>query len=695
VFGHAGEGPNVLGSGHLERLDAILGEVERGVGAGAIAAVVVRSARPGSWISGADLRQVSVIRSADEGAAIARAGQRVLRRLETLAVPTFAAVDGACLGAGAELALACSYRLACDHAATELGFPEVRYGLLPALGGTVRLPRLLGVRAALELILTGRPLSAAEARACGLVDEVYPAADFSAGVLAFVRARVAGGRVRTGARRGMARRLVEDTAPGRRALFARARRDLLRARGAAHNPAGLRALEVIAGSAGLLLERAFEVEAEAFGALAAAPESHALMHAFSLRRIARRPPGLPDAAPLAVETVAVLGGGAPAGALAHLLTGAGMTVRVRDADPAAAVTAVRWVREAARLDERMGDVSAAEGAARVRRVSAARGFGGFGTVDLALELALGGEERKRALLAQAEAHLRSGAMLGTTAVSLTVSGVAASLDRPERLGGIRFFPSPADPRAAEVARSADGETAATLYEVARRAGVTALLVDDVPGGLLHRLALAFVQEGIALVAQGAEAREVEDTAGEMGLREGPLLLADLIGLPALARLAAVLHSGDGDPIRSAALLEALVRREVIGSEAGRGFYSYRTARSPRLVSGVEALLRTSDGTVREVSHDEIVERLLLSLVNEGARALGEGVVSTADEVDLAAMLGFGFPAYRGGLLYEAERTGLAGICARLDALAEAEGPRFEPAPLLRTLAAERGGFPRA
>ncbi|HET6763023.1 MAG TPA: enoyl-CoA hydratase-related protein [Longimicrobiaceae bacterium] len=701
-------GPNVLGMRHLEGLDAILAELEHGIAAGAVAAVVVRSETPGSWIAGADLREVAAIRDAAEGTAIALRGQAVLRRLERLAVPTVAAVQGACMGAGAELALACSYRLAAASADTVIGFPEVRYGLLPAVGGTVRLPRLIGARAALEMVLTGRPVDAAEALAAGLVDAVYPVEDFAGSVLAFVGERLARGRIRTGARRGVARRLVEDTAPGRRALFGRVRRRLLAAEGGAHS-AGIRALDVIARGIGLPLDEAFALEAEAFGALAVTPEAAALMHAFSLRRIARHPPGLPDAPGIRVDTVALLGGGATAGALAYLLASHGVTVRIRAGERASAADALTWARDAARQAQRDGALSPDSTVATTDRVTAGQGFGGFGTVDLALELAVGDDDRKRALLAEAESHLREGAVLATTALARPVASMAEDLQRPHRLAGIRFFPSPADPRIAEIVRPAPGASpvavegkgsrdidsdaaTATLHDLASRIGVTALGAGDGPGGVLHRLALAYVQEGIALLAEGAATVDVDAAGVDAGLRDGPLSLADVVGLPALARLAIALDGRSEDPARAPERLRMLVRREVVGREAGRGFYGYRAGRPPRANADVPALLRLAGAEPAAPTAGELRERLMLSLLSEAAALLEEGIVASPGELDLAMMLGFGFPARRGGLLFEADRGGLPALAARLEAVAATAGERFRPGPLLRRLAAAGGTF---
>lgn len=281
VVDRPGERAGLLSYGALEELDVLLGEAERLAAQGIVRLLVVRGARPGTFVAGADPDELREVDDAAEGMARARRGQQVLRRLERLPVPTLAAVDGPCLGAGAELALACSYRLASTSPRTRIGFPEVTLGILPALGGTVRLPRLIGVREALELILTGRAVDAEEARRLGVVDGALAPEAFEEGVLRFARERIERGRTRTGARRGVGRRLLEDTAPGRRVVFARLARSLARAEGM--SPAARRALATVADGIALPLDRAFEREAEAFGELVVTREARGLLHAARLR----------------------------------------------------------------------------------------------------------------------------------------------------------------------------------------------------------------------------------------------------------------------------------------------------------------------------------------------------------------------------------------------------------------------------
>lgn len=686
VFDRAGSRANFLSRATLEALDAHLAEAERLAGEGRLRALVLRSGRPGVFVAGVDLEELRRVRDAAEGAAHARRGQAVLRRLEQLPVPTFAAVDGACLGAGAELALACSYRLTSDSPRTRIGLPEVQLGLVPALGGTVRLPRLIGVRAALELVVGGRPVDAREAERLGLVDAVLPAEGFDAAVRRFVDERLRRGRMRTGARRGVARRLVEDTAPGRRVVFARLRRELARAEGG--GPAARRALETVADGIALPLDRAFEREAEALGELLAGPEARGLLHAFGVRQAARAG-GATAAA--GIGRAAVLGAGRTGTGIAYLLAAAGIPVRLRETRHAALLAGLERLRALFREGVRQRRFPRDEAEERAPAVVGTLGFGGFGTVDVLLEAVPDDPERRRAALREAEEHVRDDCLLVTTGAAAPVSHVQAACARPDRVVGIHWVPPVAWGRLAEVARgeaTSDAAAAAALALV-RRAGKTPLAVRDTPGFLVERLRIPLVQEALRLLEEGAAVARVDGALTGFGMALGPLRLADELGIARVARLSRHLAAELGERMRPPPLLDVLTK--------GRGeeeltFYRYDRGEprvSPRAAEVLRGAARAGGA---EPDPAEMRSRMLLVMVAEAARALEEEVVGSAEAVDLAALLGLGFPAAEGGLLFYADRLGLAAVCAALDDLAARHGGRFAPAPLLRRLAEEGRGF---
>ncbi|NJD09394.1 MAG: fatty oxidation complex subunit alpha, partial [Gemmatimonadetes bacterium] len=327
TFDNHAERPNILAAQVLAELDALLDEVAVAAGEGRARALVIRSGKDGSFLAGADVREIGAVHDAAAGEAAARPGQQLVRKLDLLPPPTVAAVDGICLGGGTELILACDYRLASDRPETRIGLPEIKLGIIPGFGGTTRLPRLIGIRAALDLILTGKNLDARRALKAGLIDErLHPAQ-------LYYRARavaleLAGGKRLDRPARPLPVRLLDGTLPGRRLVLGQARKQVLKeTRG--HYPAPLAALEVIAASHGKPLEDALAIEARALGRLIVTPECRNLVHVFGLLDGAKKA-GPRDIAPRPVGRTAVVGAGVMGGGIAHLLAGQGHARRLKD-----------------------------------------------------------------------------------------------------------------------------------------------------------------------------------------------------------------------------------------------------------------------------------------------------------------------------------------------------------------------------
>src|SRR5688572_17724063 len=329
TFDRPGAKVNVLSSGVMRRLDEVIGELQDAESSGKIRSAVIRSGKPGTFIAGADVNEIAAITEPAEGAAAARAGQQVFNRLNALPIPTIAAIDGICLGGGTELALACTYRIATDRKETKIGLPEVQLGIIPGFGGTTRLPRLVGMRAALEIILTGRPIDARKAERIGLVDErLHPA------ILQRRSAEVAkslqGKRtVERAVKGGLSARLMESPA-GRKVMLSQARKKTL-AETRGHYPAPLTALNLLERTLSLSVEASLAREAEAIGRLIVTPVSKNLVHVFHLTEQAKK--GAPAVKPRPVERVGVLGAGVMGGGIAQILAYRGLLVRLKDIKP--------------------------------------------------------------------------------------------------------------------------------------------------------------------------------------------------------------------------------------------------------------------------------------------------------------------------------------------------------------------------
>jgi 3-hydroxyacyl-CoA dehydrogenase / enoyl-CoA hydratase / 3-hydroxybutyryl-CoA epimerase len=691
VFDRPGSRVNILTSGVMQRLDALLGELEQAAAANRVRIVIIRSGKDGNFIAGADVSEIAGITDPAEGEEKARAGQQVLTRLERLPLPTIAAVDGSCLGGGTELILACAYRIASDRPETKIGLPEVKLGIIPGFGGTTRLPRLVGIRAALDIILPGRSVDARKAQRIGLVDERVPTPALYARAVALAdeRATVRRGGTR---KRGVAERALEGNPAGRALLFRQARKQLLK-QTKGHYPAPLEALQTIQRSHGKSLERALELEAQAVGRLIGGDASRHLLHVFSLMEASKKasPPGA-EARP--VERAAVLGAGVMGGGIAQLLAFNDIAVRLKDVRTeglAQGLAHARSVFDAAVKRRRLHRRDAQR---KLDHISATLEYTGFGHVDVVIEAVVERMDVKQQVLREVEQRVDVGCIIATNTSSLSVSAMQQALERPANFCGMHFFNPVHRMPLIEVIRGAatSDDAVATVFALARRLGKTPVIVRDGPGFLVNRILAPYMNEAGWLLADGAGVEEIDRAMTSFGMPMGPLRLLDEVGLDVARHAGQVMYEAFGERLRPSTPLLALETSELLGRKGGRGFYLYdgdrKTEPNPDLARTL-GIAPASDGALER---SEVQDRLVLAMVNEAARALADSIVESAGDVDLGMIMGTGFPPFRGGLLRYADDRGIPAVIERLETLQAQHGKRFEPAPLLRERAAEGRGF---
>ena len=687
---------NVLDQDVLTTLAERVEDVREGVAQGEITALVVASGKEDSFVVGADVSAMEHIRSGSEAREISRFVQAVFMDLELLPVPTVAAVHGTCLGGGLELALACRYRLASDAESTRFSFPEVQLGILPAWGGTSRLPRLIGLQPALDLLLTGKSVDAPGARRRGLVETVLPTADFAARAGQFVRERVAK-PTPTGARRPVWRRLAEDTAPGRRVILRAARKRVLERTGG-HYPAPLTILDVLRRTLGGSVERSLEEEVDAIGVLVESPEFRSLLHVFHLREGARKGGDIPSGAePRPVRSAVVVGAGVMGGGIGQLFAYNDIQVRLKDIEHDAVRTGLRHARSLFDRAVERRRLSRPEAVRKMDLISGGLQYEGLGTADLVVEAVVERMDVKRQVLGEVEEGLRDDAVLTTNTSALSVDAMAESLERPERFAGLHFFNPVHRMPLVEVVRggATDDETTATLVRLVLDLGKVPVVVRDGPGFLVNRILGPYMNEAGHLLAEGCRVEEIDGAAKAFGMPMGPLRLVDEVGLDVARHAGGVLHEAFGERLEPAGPLVALSTTDRLGKKGGRGFYLYRKGKE-EVDSSVYGEL-TQAGVRQEEEADgpppeEIRDRLMLAKVNEAARALDEGIVPSAAQVDLALIMGTGFPPFRGGLLLWADRSHPALLVRRLQELEDEVGPRYRPAPVLEAMARDEAGF---
>ena len=681
---------NILSSEVLRSFDRLLAQLESRIANGQIHALGIRSGKPGTFIAGADVNEFIQLESAAEARAASAEGQRIFRRLQRLRVPSVAVIDGACLGGGTELVLHCDYRLATDRAATKIGLPEVRLGIIPGFGGTVRLPAVVGLQEALGIILSGKPVTARKAHRIGLVDRLVSPARLDRELDDFMTL-VLSNRVPDLSRKvSLGTRLLEGTAIGRKILFAMARKRT-RAEAGEHYPAPLRAIDVIEASHGVHVDQAYANEAEAVGELLTSPGSQNLVRVFLLSQQAKR--ALPAEAmenAREVEKAAVLGAGVMGGAIAELIAANDVPVILKDIDQAALDSGLKHA--AALLDKAASArvFSQEEAGLKLALITGTLAYDGFDDVDLVIEAVVERLHVKQQVLGEVAGKIPAEALLGTNTSSLSVTAMAEGLERPERLVGIHFFNPVHKMPLVEVVRpeAASEAYVAMAVKFVLDMGKTPVVVADRAGFLVNRLLSPYLGEAGRLLSEGATVDRIDGVLRDFGMPMGPLRLLDEIGFDIAEHAGKEMGAAFGERLATSDVIDRLIDSGRLGKKNGRGFYLYRDGKSTGVDPAVADLLREDGGGApgSVPSDEEILERTLYPMINEAAYALEEEVVESADMVDLAMIMGTGFPPFRGGLLRWADDIGVGEIRERLDELAARHGPRFEPAPLLARMA---------
>ena len=665
--------------------------------------LLITSGKPDHFLAGADVEEIRSVREANEGQEKAIEGQILFQRLAEMSVPTCAAIEGTCLGGGLELALACRYRLASDSDKTSLGLPEVRLGILPAFGGTTRLPRLIGLVPALDLLLTGKTLDARRALRLGLVDDVLPKENFRARAVRIFSEWVkreeelgASGRPvrpeRIARRRplGWQSAIIDVFPPARNYAIAQAEKKVLEETHG-HYPAPLRILEVVRKSARRSIAEGLVLEAQAAGDLLVAPVTRNLTSLFFLMEAAKKDPPATQARP--VRSIAVLGSGVMGGGIAALAARRGVRVRLKDIEHEAVGRGLRAARDLYERDLSRRRITAHELAERMSRISGTVTYSGFKGLDLVVEAVVESLEIKRRVLQEVEALIPKSAILATNTSSIGLEALAEGLARPENLVGLHFFNPVHRMPLVEVVVGEDTGVIArdTAIATARLLGKTPVVVRSSPGFLVNRVLMPYMMEALHLFEQGVPVEQLDKALEDFGMPMGPLALLDEVGLDVAHRVSEVLLAAFPDRGEPPRVLQPMLQAGRLGKKNGLGFYRH-SGRTRSSDPAINTLVTRPNREAAQAKPESWVLRLLLAMINEAARCLEEGVVAKPQDVDLAMILGTGFPPFRGGLLRYADERGAGFVVNQLEVMASREGPRFQPAQRLRELAASRGRF---
>ncbi len=656
--------------------------------------LIIKSGKASGFIAGADIRQIEAIHDSADAEAKSGRGQEVLNRLDDLPFPTIAVIDGAAMGGGLELALACDYRIASDNPRTKIGLPETGLGIIPGFGGTYRLPRTVGLTRALQMILSGTPVDGQRAAKIGLVDACFPAEFLNDRIETFV-ARVLDGppdRRLSRRRPPLGVRLLEGNPIGRTLLLARVRRETLKRTGG-HYPAQIEALKVVRRSIRSSRERALRLERQAFGRLAPGEVSKNLVGIFFSREAAKRLREESNASrpPAPVRRSAVLGAGVMGGKIAWLFTKFDVPVVMKDIAWTAIQKGYLAAHEVYRELEKRRRYDKREVNLKMHHLSGTLEYSGLMKPDVVVEAVVEKLAVKKQVLAEVEAAVSDDALIVTNTSSLSVNDMAESLRRPERFAGMHFFNPPNRMPLVEVVPGSktSEETVRRAVSLALLLGKTPVVVQDCPGFLVNRLLLPYLNEAALMAGEGVDYQRIDRLIEGYGMPMGPFTLFDEIGIDVAIEVSQVLEGAYSDHMKAAPLFAGFREHDdLLGKKSSKGFYLYEKDKKRRPNPEVLALLKAGDGkpAPRNVPDEDVIHRPVLALLNEAARALDDGVVGSARELDLALVFGIGFPPFRGGILRYADHLGLANVKSTLERYAASYGERFRPAPLIERLA---------
>jgi 3-hydroxyacyl-CoA dehydrogenase/enoyl-CoA hydratase/3-hydroxybutyryl-CoA epimerase len=681
LFDRAGSSANVFDRATLEELDGHLADLEKHAG---LRGVILASAKDKIFIAGADLHEFVTNPAPKILGDIVDLGHRVFNRLNHLTVPSVAAIHGICLGGGCELALACDWRVGSDGKETKIGLPETQLGILPAWGGSVRLPALIGLPAALGLILTGRQLAGVPAKKIGVIDEItHPE-----------YLREAARKLLAQGKRPAPAFRAAHLPIARHLIASKARRDVL-AKTHGHYPAPLKAIEVCTAAIGLAADAGFDLEKEAFLALIKTAACRSLLSIFFLQERAKKLPCPLAAEPLPVRRFAVVGAGVMGAGIAQWASARGLPVILKDVAPDALARGLRTIETLFTEAAKKRVFTPAEAAAGMNRVTPVCTSVPLTGVDLVVEAALEKLEAKQAIFRDLEQHSRPDTVLATNTSALSIDAIAAPLEHPERVVGIHFFNPVNRMQLVELVRGprTSAATLATALQFTKAIGKLPVIVNDSPGFLVNRILMPYLVESVRLFREGHAPAKIDRLMLAFGMPMGPLRLADEVGLDVAQHVAQDLAKRLKNPMPADDTLPQMIAKGWLGKKSGCGFYTHPKTKGAKSSAnpGLSTLfIPTAD--CRRSTDEEIVDRLVLIMINEAARCLAEGVVAASEDVDFGMILGTGWAPFRGGPLRHADTVGTTEVVARLDSLAKDVAPHFAPCDHLRALAKAGKGF---
>ncbi len=679
-----GESQNTLKAEFAEQIQSLLTEIKDN---NKIIASVIISGKADGFIAGADIKMLEQMETEQAAEEVSKIGHQTFKQMTQLGIPVVAAINGPCLGGGLELALACNARVCTESKQTTLGLPEVQLGLLPGGGGTQRLPKLVGIATALDLMLTGRQVKSKQALKLGLVDEITAPANLLKAAIALAKKIVDGKFSRKTNNLSidrMQRWVLEENKWGRQILFDQARKKLL-AKTRGNYPAPEYIIDCVEMGVELGFEEGLAKEAELFGKLVKSPQAKQLIGLFFATTELKKETGVSSAVePAILESIAVLGGGLMGAGIAFISTDkANVKVRLKDRDDDGVLQGLKYSNKIYQKRLKKGYISRAAKNKKMALLSGTTDYSGFSKVDMVIEAVFEDLTLKQKMITEVETAGKENVIFATNTSSIPVSEIAKASRHPETVIGMHYFSPVEKMPLLEIIKTVktSDEVVAACVSFGKKQGKTVIVVNDGPGFYTSRILAPYMNEAGHILSEGVAIERIDKALRDYGFPIGPITLLDEVGIDVGTKIAPILEQAFGDRMSPPEAFSKLMAAGRKGKKNKKGFYQYSVAQKNK--KSVDETVYSDLGiTVNNImAYEEIAERCLLQMINESARCLQEKILENPRDGDIGAVFGLGFPPFLGGPFHYCDTQGIQTIVDKLKSFEKTLGERFKPAEI--------------
>jgi 3-hydroxyacyl-CoA dehydrogenase/enoyl-CoA hydratase/3-hydroxybutyryl-CoA epimerase len=698
VIDVVGESVNTLKGEFAEQITQVIADIKAEK---SIIGIVLCSGKTNCFVAGADINMLDACVTREEVVALSRQGQRIFAQLEQLTIPIVAAIDGSCLGGGLELAMACHARICSDNPKSSLGLPEVQLGLLPGSGGTQRLPKLVGLQKALDMMLTGKQLRAKQALKVGLVDDVVPSSVLMSVAEQKVMALSQRGKHDRKRKQSAMDKLLENNTVGRNIVYQQAQKTV-EAKTQGNYPAPLKIIDCIRTGIEISSESGYQREAEHFADLVMSAESAQLRQLFFATTAMKKEQGVAGIKPESMNKAGVLGGGLMGGGIAFVTaTKANMSVRVKDINHKGISQALKYSYQILNKKVKRRFILNSEMQKQLSMITGSVNYTGFKGIDIVVEAVFEDLNLKQKMVAEVENHCHEHTIFASNTSSLPIGKIAAEAKRPENVIGLHYF-SPVDkmPLVEIIPHDkTSDQTISNTVAFAKKQGKTPIVVKDKAGFYVNRILAPYMNEAAILLLDGEPIDKIDSALVKFGFPVGPMQLLDEVGIDVGAKIGPILQADLGDRFAAPNAFDKLLADGRLGKKVKKGFYQYQkksflTSLQDR-TKGVKPGQKQVDDSIYELlnilpsgtlSANEMSKRCIFMMLNEAARCVDEGIVRNPRDGDIGAIFGIGFPPFLGGPLRYIDTLGVKSVVAQLTQWADQYGERYLPCQALITMA---------